>query len=71
MPTSSITERFILDEKGCDRLLEIIEKSKTQPAKKFHASHRYEEGKELLEQCFSGSIPSGRDFTEGWSASLR
>lgn len=53
MPISSITERFILDEKGCDRLLEIIENSKTQPTKKFHASRRCEKGKELLEQYFS------------------
>ena len=31
MPTSSITDRFVLDDKGAERLLEIIENSKTHP----------------------------------------
>ena len=53
MATSSITQRFSLDEKGCDRLIEIIEKTKNQPAREFHESHKYEEGKKLLKQYFS------------------
>lgn len=53
MATSSITQRFLLDEKGCNRLIEIIEKTKNQPAKEFHKSHKYEEGKKLLAQYFS------------------
>lgn len=61
MPTSSITARFVLDENGVDRLIEIIENSKMQPAKKFPASKKYEEGKKLLEKYFSGSTSSDHD----------
>lgn len=53
MATSSITQRFSLDEKGCDRLIEIIEKTKNQQVRKIHESHKYEEGKKLLKQYFS------------------
>lgn len=53
MATSSITQKFSLDEKGCDRLIEIIENSKNQPAKKINESRKYEEGKELLKRYFS------------------
>ena len=60
MPTSSFTNRFILDEKGVDRLIEIIE-SNMQPAEKFPASSKYEEGKKLLEKYFSGSTSSNHD----------
>lgn len=38
----------MLDEKGCDRLIEIIEKMKNQPAKEFHKSRKYEEGKKYM-----------------------
>lgn len=53
MATSSITQRFVLDEQGCDRLIDIIEKSKEQPARKFVETHKYEESKKLLKQYFS------------------
>lgn len=53
MATSSITQKFSLDEKGCDRLIEIIENSKNQPTKKINESRKYEEGKELLKRYFS------------------
>lgn len=43
MPTSSITDRFVLDDKGTERLLEIIENSKAHPAKKIYKSNKYEE----------------------------
>ena len=52
MPTSSITDRFVLDDKGTERLLEIIENSKAHPAKKIYKSNKYEEGKKLLNQYF-------------------
>ena len=44
MPTSSITDRFVLDDKGAKQLLEIIENSKAHPAKKIYKSNKYEEG---------------------------
>ena len=53
MATSSITQRFFLDQNGCDRLIDIIEKTKNQPAKKIPESHKYEDGKKLLKQYFS------------------
>lgn len=53
MAISSITERFYLDEKGCDRLIEIMEKAENKPAKKIPATNRYEEGKKMLEKYFS------------------
>lgn len=53
MATSSITDRFVLDDKGVDRLIEIIENSKAHPNKKVYESHKYEEGKKLLKQYFS------------------
>lgn len=53
MATSSITQRFFLDEKGCDRFIEIMDKSKSQPAKEIPKSHKYEEGKKILKQYFS------------------
>lgn len=52
MPTSSITDRFVLDDKGAKQLLEIIENSKAHPAKKIYKSNKYEEGKKLLNQYF-------------------
>lgn len=52
MPTSSITDRFVLDDKGTERLLEIIENSKNHPTKKIYRSNKYEEGKKLLNQYF-------------------
>lgn len=52
MPTSSITDRFVLDDKGVDRLIEIIENSKAHPVKKTFTSNKYEEGKKLLNQYF-------------------
>ena len=52
MPTSSITDRFVLDDKGTERLLEIIENSKAHPAKKIYKSNKYEEGKKLLNKYF-------------------
>ena len=52
MPTSSITDRFVLDDKGTERLLEIIENSKAHPAKKVYKSNKYEKGKKLLSQYF-------------------
>ena len=52
MPTSSITDRFVLDDKGTERLLEIIENSKAHPANKIYRSNKYEEGKKLLNQYF-------------------
>lgn len=55
MATSSITDRFVLDDKGVDRLIEIIENSKAHPNKNIYESHKYEEGKKLLKQYFSGS----------------
>lgn len=55
MATSSITDRFVLDDKGVDRLIEIIENSKAHPDKKIYESHKYEEGKKLLKQYFSGA----------------
>lgn len=60
MPTSSITDRFVLDDKGVDRLLEIIENSKAHLAKKVYKSNKYEEGKKLLNQYFPR-----RDKSEG------
>lgn len=60
MPTSSITDRFVLDDKGTERLLEIIENSKAHPAKQIYRSNKYEEGKKLLNQYF----PS-KDKSEG------
>lgn len=56
MPTSSITDRFVLDDKGVDRLLEIIENSKAHPAKKVYKSNKYEEGKKLLTSTFLAGI---------------
>lgn len=53
MATSSITDRFVLDDKGVDRLIEIIENSKAHPNKKVYESYKYEEGKKLLKQYFS------------------
>ncbi len=47
---SFITERFYLDEKSCDRLIEIMEK--TEPAKKIQNTGKYEEGKRLLKEYF-------------------
>ena len=38
MPTSSITDRFVLDNKGIDRLIEIIENSKTHSVKRIYKS---------------------------------
>ena len=52
MAISSITERFYLDEKGCDRLIEIMEKTENKPAKKIPTTNRYEEGKKMLEKYF-------------------
>lgn len=52
MPTSSITDRFVLDNKGVDRLIEIIENSKTHPVKRIYKSSKYEEGKRLLNKYF-------------------
>lgn len=52
MPTSSITNRFVLDDKGAERLLEIIENSKAHPIKKVYKFNKYEEGKKLLNQYF-------------------
>lgn len=64
MPTSSITERFVLDDKGAERLLEIIENSKAHPAKKIYKSNKYEEGKMLLNQYFPR-----KDKSEGYEVS--
>ena len=64
MPTSSSTDRFVLDDKGAERLLEIIENSKAHPAKKIYESDKYEEGKKLLKQCFPR-----RDKSEGLEVS--
>ena len=47
---SFITERFCLDEKSCDRLIEIMEK--TERAKKIQNTGKYEEGKRLLKEYF-------------------
>lgn len=52
MPTSSITDRFVLDEKGIDRLIEIIENDKMQKNNKIFKSRKLEEGKKLLERYF-------------------
>ena len=52
MPTSSITDRFVLDDKGTERLLEIIENSKAHPIKKVYKFNKCEEGKKLLNQYF-------------------
>lgn len=52
MPTSSITDRFVLDDKGVDRLIEIIENSKAHPVKRVFQSTKYEEGKKLLNEYF-------------------
>ena len=41
MATSSITDCFVLDDKGVDRLIEIIENSKAHPDKKIYESHKY------------------------------
>lgn len=41
MPTSSITDRFVLDDKGVNRLIEIIENSKAHPIKRTFKSHKY------------------------------
>lgn len=47
---SFTTERFCLDEKSCDRLIEIMKK--TEPAKKIQNTGKYEEGKRLLKEYF-------------------
>lgn len=47
---SFITEHFYLDEKSCDRLIKIMEK--TEPAKKIQNTGKYEEGKRLLKEYF-------------------
>ena len=52
MPTSSITDRFVLDDKGTERLPEIIENSKAHPIKKVYKFNKYEEGNKLLNQYF-------------------
>lgn len=53
MPTSSITDRFVLDDKGAERLIEIIEDNKAHPIKRTFTSNKYEEGKQLLNKYFS------------------
>lgn len=52
MAISSITERFYLDEKGCDRFIEIMEKTENRPARQLPATNKYKEGKKLLEKYF-------------------
>ena len=58
MPTSSITDRFVLDYKGVDRLIEIIENTKAHPVKRTFNSNKYEEGKLLLNKYFHHSNQS-------------
>ena len=64
MPTSFITDRFVLDNKGAERLLEIIENSKAHPAKKIYKSNKYEEGKKLLKQYFPHRDKSDENFDD-------
>ncbi len=52
MPTSSITDRFVLDDKGADRLIEIIENTKAHSVKRTFKSNKYEESQKLLNQYF-------------------
>ena len=52
MPTSFITDRFVLDDKGAERLIEIIENTKAHPVKRTFNSNKYEEGKRLLNKYF-------------------
>ena len=52
MAISSITERFYLDEKGCDRFIEIMEKTENRPVKQIQMTNKYEEGKKLLKKFF-------------------
>lgn len=53
MAISSITERFYLDEKGCDRFIEIMEKAESRPAKQIQITGKLEEGEKLLKKYFS------------------
>ena len=45
MAISSITERFYLDENGCDRFIEIMEKTENRPVKQIQLTNKYEEEK--------------------------
>lgn len=52
MAISSITERFYFDEKGCNRFIEIMEKTENRPVKQIQLTNKYEEGKKLLKKFF-------------------
>lgn len=50
MAISSITERFYLDENGCDRFIEIMEKTENRPVKQIQLTNKYEEGKKITKE---------------------
>lgn len=52
MAISSITERFYLDGNGCNRFIEIMEKTENRPVKQIQLTNKYEEGKKLLKKFF-------------------
>lgn len=43
---------FVLDDKGVDRLIKIIENNKIYSVKKIYKSNKYEEGKKAAKPVF-------------------